>query len=314
MKNGPLVSAIIPTYNRAALVTQAIDSVLQQTYPNVEVIVVDDGSTDETQLALQRYGPKIRIVSQNNAGPAVARNRGITASRGDLIAFLDSDDLWLPRKLERQVALLQAVDTSVPCCLCNITMRWSERERASFDIAWLKPAFDEGIWLNVDEVLATRFVLFNQGVVIRREVLERIGGFDEGLRLLEDHELSLRLSLEGPWVFIREPLVIWRETMGSLYQKAEKKEICWEEPMVQILEKQLGRMKDGHQHTKLRKHLRRELKRARRHLAATRMNQMRFWSASAVGRALRKIEQYRSAIFRRSPWFPEMKVARIEHL
>ena len=178
------VSAIIPTYNRAALVTEAVDSVLAQTYQNVEVIVVDDGSTDGTQERLAQYGDKIRVIYQQNAGPSAARNLGIASATGSLIAFLDSDDLWLPTKLERQVTLLEQSGHSVSCCLCNISMRWQERELGSFEIASLNPPLVEGLWLNADEVLATRFLLFNQGIIVRREVLERIGGFDESLWLL----------------------------------------------------------------------------------------------------------------------------------
>jgi glycosyltransferase involved in cell wall biosynthesis len=308
MSSGPLVSAIIPTFNRATIVSEAVESVLQQTYPNTEVIVVDDGSTDDTPARLRQYGNRIRVVTQNNAGPAAARNRGIAVSHGELIAFLDSDDIWLPTKLERQVALLKKAQ-SASCCLCNITMRWSEKEVGSFEIAALHPSVDEGIWLNVDEVLATRFVLFNQGIVIRRDVLEKIGGFDESLWLLEDHELALRLSLEGPWAFIRDPLVIWRETRaGSLYQQAQHEEIRSTEPLVLILEKHLARVKQSPQDKRLQKYVSQELGRARRQLRALRMSKMSSWGASNVGRSLRKIEQYRRAVFLRSPWFPKMRV------
>src|SRR5262245_27132826 len=179
----PLISAVIPTYNRAPLVCDAVDSILRQSYRNIEIVVVDDGSTDDTLSKLARYGDQIRVITQSNAGPAAARNRGIAAARGEFVAFLDSDDLWLPTKIERQVSLLAQVGTTVPCCLANITMRWSDKELTSFEIAGLNPSVDEGVWLNVHQVIATRFVLFNQGIVVRREALERIGGFDERLRL-----------------------------------------------------------------------------------------------------------------------------------
>jgi glycosyltransferase involved in cell wall biosynthesis len=309
-----LVSAIIPTYNRETLVTEAIDSILVQTYSRIEIIVVDDGSTDDTLARLRRYGNRIRVISQNNAGPAAARNRGIAVSNGDLVAFLDSDDLWLPAKVERQVALLHKVGKLSPCCLCNIKMHRSEGETTSFGLAALNPVVDEGICVNVDEILATRFILFNQGIAVRRDVLEKIGGFDEGLWLLEDHEFALRLSLEGPWAFIREPLVIWRENMmGSLSQKARREDIRWTGPMVQILERHLAKVKGGHQHKELRKHLNREIKRAYRYLRAAKVSRMDGWGASTVGHTLRKVEQYRSAVFRRSPWFPKMKAERCEH-
>ena len=308
MKSDPVVSAIIPTYNRAHAVCEAIDSVLNQTYSKIEVVVVDDGSTDDTQTQLKKYGSRIRVVTQNNAGPAVARNHGIAVSTGELIAFLDSDDLWLPQKIGRQVALLNKAGLSVPCCLCNIKMRWTDMERTSFEAAHLAPSLEEGIWVNVDEVLATRFLLFNQGIAVRREVLEKIGGFDEDLWLLEDHELALRLSLEGPWAFLREPLVIWREnTKGSLSQSAQREESRWRGRMVQILEKHLAKVTDGHQHSTLRRNVNRELKRNRRCLWTAQISELGSCGA-AVANSLRKIEQYRRAVFIRSPWFPKMKV------
>ena len=312
MGHEPLVSAIIPTYNRAHLICDAVDSVLQQTYLNVEIIVVDDGSTDSTQAKLREYGDRIRVVSQDNAGPSAARNRGIAVSRGDLVAFLDSDDLWLPTKLERQVALLNRTSKVVPCCLCNIMMRWQDKELASFDIACLHPSLEEGIWLNVGEVLATRFVLFNQGIIIRREVLEKSGGFDESLRFMEDYELPLRLSLEGPWAYIREPLVIWRETDGSWSRKSRSEDICQKECMVKVFENQLARVSIEHRHLSERKRLTSELKKARRQLSAAKLGQMDFWAASTVSKSLNKVEQYRSGLFRRSPWFPKMKVDRVD--
>jgi glycosyltransferase involved in cell wall biosynthesis len=312
MKRSPLVSTIIPTYNRAHLVREAVDSVLAQTYPNVELIVVDDGSTDDTQAQLKRYGNRIRVLTQQNAGPSAARNRGIEVSRGDLISFLDSDDLWLTTKLERQVSLLQEAGESVPCCLCNILMRWSDRDIPSFEISSLQPFVAEGIWNNVAEVLATRFVLFNQGALVRRHVLSTIGGFDESLRLLEDYELALRLSLQGPWAFIEEPLVVWRETAGSLYQNARRDEIGPQERLVEILRRPLVMPRTRSKSERFQKHIARELCRARRQLSAARMSQSKSRFATRLGGLLQTIERYRRALFRRSPWFPKMEVENID--
>ena len=309
--NKPLVSAIIPTYNRAHIVCDAIESVLAQTYPHIEVIVVDDGSKDDTVARLKQYGERIRVIGQPNAGPAAARNRGIATARGELIAFLDSDDLWLPEKTERQVALLERAGESVPCCLSNIMMKWNSGDRASFDIALLKPASEEGVWLNVDEVLATRFVLFNQGIIIRRQVLERIGVFDESIRYLEDVEFPLRLSLEGPWAFIETPLVTWRESMtNSVYKNSKRDELCTSECMVQVFETHLARVEKAGRKGRLRSYVSRELKRARRHLWSTRMRQSSAWGR-ALAASAKTVDRYESALFRRSPWFPKMKVAAV---
>jgi glycosyltransferase involved in cell wall biosynthesis len=307
VSRNPLVSVIIPTYNRSGIVHEAIESVLSQTYDEIELIVVDDGSTDDTSRQMQKYGDRIRILTQENAGPAAARNRGISNCHGELIAFLDSDDLWTSTKVQRQVSLLQKTDNSTPCCLTNIRMEWNARTINSFDNSWLKTDMEEGIWLNVAEVIATRFVLFNQAVMIRRDALERVGGFDESLRLLEDTDLAMRLSFEGPWAFIKEPLVIWRETSGSCYQEARLRELVLMEGQVKVLETNVSRL-NGEMKGKAREILRAESKRARRELKAAQMSRMSSPSKAATGRLLREIERWRRAAFRRSPWFPKMKV------
>ena len=289
--SGPLVSAIIPTFNRANLVGEAIDSVLCQTYRNVEVIVVDDGSTDDTLAALKRYGDRIQVISQSNAGPAAARNHGIRRSHGELIAFLDSDDLWLPTKIERQVTLLAQAGTHVPCCLCNIMMRWSDRVISSFSISQLDPEVGEGVWLNADRILATRFVLFNQAVVTRRSVIQTVGGFDESLRLLEDAEFSMRLSLEGPWGFIAEPLVVWRESSVSCYQETRRDEKSEQQLRLDILSGQLERLGLKKEHRCLRNYLNQELQGLRRQIRAAELQKDGSWGARMKGWAMQRLER-----------------------
>ena len=132
----PLVSIIIPTYNRADIISAAVSSALQQTYANKEIIVVDDGSTDDTCERLGAFDGRIRLVRQVNAGPSAARNAGVKASQGQILTFLDSDDLWLDSKIAKQVKMLQSVDESVPCCLCNaIILKNSGKKVTSFDLA-----------------------------------------------------------------------------------------------------------------------------------------------------------------------------------
>src|SRR5208283_2367398 len=105
--NDPLVSVVIPTYNCGRYICETVESALGQTYSPVEIIVVDDGSTDDTRERLTTYGDRVRYIYQQNTGPAVARNRGVQDAQGDWIAFLDADDLWLPYRLELQVELLR---------------------------------------------------------------------------------------------------------------------------------------------------------------------------------------------------------------
>lgn len=204
----PLVSVIIPAYNRAHSVARSIDSVLQQSYQPLEVIVVDDGSTDGTAESLAAYGDRILLIRQRNGGPSAARNTGVRHSKGDLIAFLDSDDTWEPAKLELQVRMMILGGDRVPCCVCNARNIVNGLAiETSFEIAKVACELGEGYWMNPAELISTRFLLFNQVVLIRRDAFERIGGFKEHMRLLEDHDLAFRLSLLGPWGFVSEPLV-----------------------------------------------------------------------------------------------------------
>ena len=203
-----LASVIIPAYNREQTISRTVDSVLAQTYGQMEIIVVDDGSKDGTVAALKKYGERIRVICQVNQGPSAARNTGILHASGDIIMFLDSDDEWLPEKAAVQVGLLQR--SGAGCCLCNARMISANgAERISFAQAGLSPALAEGIWENPAEVLLTRFVLFNQSIAIRRVVLDQAGWFDEKFRLLEDYDLALRLALTGPWAYTTTPLVVW---------------------------------------------------------------------------------------------------------
>lgn len=215
--NSMLVSAIIPAYNREATVAKAVESALAQTYRDLEVIVVDDGSKDGTLDALSNFGSAIRVVRQANAGPSAARNRGVAEAKGRIVAFLDSDDCWLPEKIERQAALMDRAGDAMSCCVCNAKVVGGEGRflGETFAHAGISPEFTEGEWLNPQVVLSTRFLLFNQVVAVRREAFEKVGGFNERLRLLEDYELSLRLAALGRWGVIREPLVLkYNDTNG----------------------------------------------------------------------------------------------------
>ena len=204
-----LVSVIIPAYNREHSVQRSVESVLSQTYRPLEVIVVDDGSTDGTAEVLRSFGERISVIRQSNGGPSSARNTGVAHAKGTIIAFLDSDDTWKPNKLERQVRLMEDAGPQVPCCVCNAETIASEGPEVpdSFRIAGVATDLAEGYWLNPADMIATRFLLFNQVVAIRREAFEKVGGFKENMRILEDHDLAFRLSLLGPWAFISEALV-----------------------------------------------------------------------------------------------------------
>jgi glycosyltransferase involved in cell wall biosynthesis len=312
MKTDTLVSVIIPTYNRGHIISATVENVLAQTYPNLEVVIVDDGSTDNTQENLQRFGSRIRVLRQRNAGGTAARNRGIEISRGEIIAFQDSDDLWMPTKIARQVELLESVDQSVPCCITNAVLKFANQTaRTSFEYALLSPDVpcEQGLWVNVTEVLTTRFVLFNQTVAIRRGVLEKLGGFDETLKFYEDMDLPLRLSLEGPWAFITEPLAIWNEgSTGSWSEQTRADAVHSLQFHVRLLDNFALTLEQQGRQPKLRKAAIRQLQNVRRSLAFAQFRHSSFPGASALADLLDRIERYRQGAFRRSPWYPKMRV------
>jgi glycosyltransferase involved in cell wall biosynthesis len=314
--NEPLVTAIIPTYNRGYVVSRAIDSIIAQTYRNVEIIVVDDGSTDDTQEVLQGYKTQIRVIYQENAGPSAARNCGIRASRGDIIAFLDSDDAWLPTKLQRQVALLNASPKSVPCCLCNGTTRdLTGREWKAFDKGLFFPEHEEGMWLNVAEVLATRFMLFCQLVAIRRTALDKVGIYDESLRFMEDYDLALRLSIEGPWAFIREPLAtINYNPKDSLSHQASFELVCHAQYTLQTRQRVLNSARRLDAPKGQVAQLEWAVRKSCRELKYAQLRESSRWSLQFSGALFRKVEYFRMAAYRRSPWFPKAKTVPIQQL
>ena len=205
------VSVIIPTYNRAATVLGAVQSALDQTYPSIEVIVVDDGSTDDTAERLSTFLPRIKLLRQKNAGPSAARNHGARHADGEILAFLDSDDVWMSDKIARQAALMEAHGNAMTCCVCNaqIIDGKIKKNTNAFGIAGIESQHEEAVWNNPGEVLATRFLLFNQVAAIRRDSFVKVGGYNQRISLLEDHDLALKLaSVGGVWGMITTQMVI----------------------------------------------------------------------------------------------------------
>lgn len=309
----PLVSVIVPAYNRAHTVKETVDSILNQTYRNLEIIVIDDGSKDNTQDVLHAYGERIRNIRQENAGQMVARNRGIKEAKGDIIAFLDSDDIWLPTCVERHVKILQEAPESVPCSLANGWLHFADgRKITSFQNSHMYPAFDEGLCSNMPEILATRFVMFCQFVAVRREALEEASGFDEGLKYMEDYDLPLKLSLLGPWAYISEPLVEWRQGGAdtvSVSQRALKEETAMLDSLRTIRRRHLKAIQGVQKYKVAEKNQLRELEWDCLELRAA---QLRAQGRTVLGKLLFQSVRYRKALFRRSPLFPKMKVEPIK--
>ena len=199
------VTAVIPTYNRARLLGRAIESVLGQTRPVDELIVIDDGSTDETREVVARYGDRVRYIFQGNRGVSAARNRGIEEAHSAWIAFLDSDDEWLLNKIELQCG---AVQLHPDAALCYASYWW-------IDIAGttkLKPCTPvDGLWPAI-----RMGNLFPPSVVMaQRCALERVGGFNERLRAGEDWDLFIRMAAQYSFVSVDEPLLRYYELPGS---------------------------------------------------------------------------------------------------
>jgi glycosyltransferase involved in cell wall biosynthesis len=206
----PRVSIIIPTYNSAQFIAQAVDSVLAQTYPDFEVIVVDDGSTDDTQSVLAPYSQRIRYIHQANKGPSAARNKGILAAWGDYILFLDSDDLIPPNKLELQIPPLEAHPDSGLVYSAwqhineNGTRIWGE----------MRPNKQGRV---LKDLLRRSFYFPPGAAVIRRDCLAKVGTFDETIKGTEDTDMWLRIARAGyAFEYFDQPLFLYRVVKGSL--------------------------------------------------------------------------------------------------
>ena len=198
----PQVSVIIPTYNRGWILKEAIDSVLAQDYKDLELIVVDDGSTDNTFEILASYGNDIKVLFQENKGVSAARNRGITEASGQLIAFLDSDDLWLPRKLSTQIDFFNQMPDALICQTEEIWVR--NGIRVNPKKRHKKPSgmiFEPSLEL---------CLVSPSAVMIRRSLFDRVGEFDVTLPACEDYDLWLRISCRFPVYLIDTPLIIKR--------------------------------------------------------------------------------------------------------
>ncbi len=200
--NQPHVSVIIPTFNRKRFLIDAVRSVLDGTYGDIELIVVDDGSTDGTEKALGEFDGRIEYRYQPNRGVSSARNLGVSMSRGEFVAFLDSDDRWTKNKLEKQVAYLADHPTLRAC---------------HTDETW----FRNGVHLNqrkrhrkfagfIFERCLPLCIISPSSILMEKSLFEELGGFDEHLPVCEDYDLWLRMTLRYEIGFIPEPLVIKR--------------------------------------------------------------------------------------------------------
>lgn len=272
-----LVSVVTATYNMGHYIGQTLDAILGQDYPHIESIVVDDGSTDDTDAVLKRYGddPRIRIVRQSNAGQTVAKNRGIAESHGEFIAFCDADDIWEPNKLGRQLQRFQD-DQEVAVVFSDIISIDGDGNQ----IAGFEMERSEG-WVTA-ALLIDNFVPF-PSVVVRAKVLREFGGFDERLSMSIDYDLWLRISTRYRFAYVREPLARYRIWPGQMSHKVGERLDNFFRLLERFLAENPGLV------------TRREIDRAYAHVYVTRG----YWHAKE-GRRAEAWRDYRAAL-RRDP-------------
>jgi glycosyltransferase involved in cell wall biosynthesis len=244
MSGKPFISVVIPTYNRAQQTVAAIESVLAQTYPNFEIIVVDDGSTDGSGEAIQRFiGQRtngchqILFLCQPNQGASIARNTGIAKARGEYIAFLDSDDIWLPEKLEWQMQALEQLKNECGVCVTDARLV----NKSGMDITSSFRAhgkhYEQTIGIDRDAVksIAKSFCgVWLSTVLARADLVRRIGGFSPDISFVEDRDLHFRLSLVTSIAYVNKPLIRTDRTPtppGSTCRP-------WDKPEVQFRQQQ----------------------------------------------------------------------------
>ncbi len=196
------VSVVVPTFNRRELVASALASVRAQTRPADEVLLVDDGSTDGTAAMVEERFPEVRLLRQENAGVSAARNRGVRAAKGRWVAFLDSDDEWLPAKLERQLAALAADPESRLCHTEEIWIRNGVRVNPG--------RRHQKAGGRIFRRCLPLCAISPSAALIERATLLELGLFDEDLPACEDYDLWLRYTCRYPVAFVDEPLVVKR--------------------------------------------------------------------------------------------------------
>ena len=205
------VSVVIPSYNSARYVVTAIESVLAQTFKDYEILVVDDGSTDDTKEVLSKYGDSIRYLYKPNGGVSSARNYGIEKATGKYVALLDADDFWMPEKLAKQIAVLEA-DENIGLCYAS-TEKVDENLQAvlGYIEADAYEDYCEALLLNLNIVAGSC-----SSAIVRRDVIRQTNGFDAEFSTCADWEYWLRLSLMTKFAPVSEYLVKYRVVAGSM--------------------------------------------------------------------------------------------------
>jgi glycosyltransferase involved in cell wall biosynthesis len=241
----PLVSVIIPAYNCARLIDETLRSVYKQTYTNWEIILIDDGSTDDTKAVLAPHMNRIRYYFQRNQGTAAARNAGLQMARGELFAFLDNDDIWLPEKLDLQV---RAIQTWRDCGLVFTDGKTFDESGVLRDSlisrhldgwihehATIDPLIAKG-WLS-QEFFLKNHISSASSVLVQKACIEAVGGFDERIAVTDDYDLWLRIAQRFPIALILSCLYMWRWREDSQSGPLVRRQHRWNEAAITVLEK-----------------------------------------------------------------------------
>jgi glycosyltransferase involved in cell wall biosynthesis len=246
MSRRPLVSVVMPAYNCAPFIGETLQSVYRQTYDHWEVIVINDGSTDETAAVLGPHLRTIRYFYQENHGASAARNAAVRQARGELVAFLDADDVWLPEMLEVQVGVMQRAPECGLVFSDGKTLVGTRIRDESLFSRRLEPwirAHGTGDPLVAKGSLIRELSFWNEivtsGVMVRRDCFEAVGGFDEQITIAEDYDLWLRIARRYPMAAVRRSLWMYRWRDDSLSGPAEERLQRWTEGRLRVMEKQL---------------------------------------------------------------------------
>lgn len=218
------MSALIPTYNRRDHVARAIESVLAQTFPVDEIIVVDDGSIDDTVAVLEsRFGDRVKLICQKNRGVSAARTTAVEAAQGEWLAFLDSDDEWMPTKLERQFEALDILGDKFGVCFTDCVFAGNRDMKASaFEAAHFNNSSKFGPLPNpAKHTLAKDPIIFVQSLLVRRSLIKELNCFDEAMVISEDTDVLFRLTFKTEFCFVSAPLVMIDRTPSRVVGLSE---------------------------------------------------------------------------------------------
>jgi glycosyltransferase involved in cell wall biosynthesis len=240
--NKPVCSVVVTCYNYARFLPICLESVLKQTYQHFEIIVVNDGSTDNTDEVIDPYikDPRIHYIKQQNAGQANAKNKGIQKAKGEFIAFLDADDFWGKTKLEKQISQFHEPQVGV----VYSAVRYIDEQGNEV------PFLHESTYLTPRSGKVTEFLFFDNFIpfsssVVRRECFERVGVFDESVKMGIDWDLWLRLSVNYNFQFVDLPLLFYRQGhAGQMSQNLELRHVCSDRIMDKFLIQNPGILTD----------------------------------------------------------------------